>query len=337
MRELFFKIFSDKYTTNPTPLFGLVHVLLIVFAIGGSIGLSLLLKNKSDKVKDNALYKDYLAKVKKQYKAQLLETYTKDEYAAMKDTEALQAMLEYYIEAYTQANASLYQAMGLTREEYNEYYEYSSKYTDCVDKMKKAFIYTLRTRYTDAEINAMTPAQAEEVVYTMVYESDYYMNELAKTAGIALGTYNNNKSQAISYIGDANNLKDKPGYLADLITHYKDDLAARGITVSKATAMHPADIEEVIMDIIREKDFADYNTIDVVLANMCKAYIAGVEGADEERYDTSKFAHVSDYCDWVSAQLSSESGNYLLDAVAGYLNTALQAQLEAASKTTAAN
>ncbi len=101
--------------------------------------------------------------------------------------------------------------------------------------------------------------------------------------------------------------------------------------------MNPADIEEVILDIIREKDFADYNTIDVVLANMCKAYIAGVEGADEERYDTSKFAHVSDYCDWVSAQLSSESGNYLLDAVAGYLNVALQAKLEAAAKTTAAN
>ncbi|MBR6737265.1 MAG: YwaF family protein [Clostridia bacterium] len=55
MRELFFKIFSDKYTANPTPLFGLVHIILIIFAIGGSIGLSLLLKNKSDSFKDKTL------------------------------------------------------------------------------------------------------------------------------------------------------------------------------------------------------------------------------------------------------------------------------------------
>lgn len=55
MRELFFKIFGDKYTQNPTPLFGLVHITLIVIAIGGSVALSLILKNKSDKVKDNAL------------------------------------------------------------------------------------------------------------------------------------------------------------------------------------------------------------------------------------------------------------------------------------------
>ncbi len=55
MRDLFFKIFGDKYTDNPTPLFGLVHILLIIFAIGGAIALSILLRNKSDKVKDRTL------------------------------------------------------------------------------------------------------------------------------------------------------------------------------------------------------------------------------------------------------------------------------------------
>ena len=275
------------------------------------------------KVKDNALYKDYLAKVKKHYKAQLLETYTKDEYAEMKDTDALQAVLDYYIEAYTQANTKLYQAMGLTREQYNEYYDFASKYSDCVDKMTKAFTYTLRTRYTQTQIDAMTPAQKEEVVYTMVYESDYYMNELAKCIGVELATYNNNKSQAIAYLGDPNDLAYKPGHLADVIRYYKDDLAKKGITVEQARAMDPADIEEIIMEIIREKDFANYRTIDVELVKLCKSYIDGID-----TYRENGYKDVADYCSKTAATLSD---NYLFDAIVGYLNDALKVKLEAAA------
>ncbi len=277
------------------------------------------------KVKDNALYKDYLAKVKKHYKAQLLETYTKDEYAEMKDTDALQAVLDYYIEAYTQANTKLYQAMGLTREQYNEYYDYASKYIDCVDKMTKAFTYTLRTRYTQAEIDAMTPAQAEEVVYNMVFESDYYMNELAKCIGVELSAYNNNKAQAIAYLGDANDLAYNPGHLADVIRYYKDDLAKKDITVEQARAMAPAEIEEIIMEIIREKDFANYRTIDVELVTLCKAYIEGIN-----TYRENGFENVSDYCSKTAGVLSD---NYLFDAIVGYLNDALKVQLEKAAET----
>lgn len=273
------------------------------------------------KVKDNALYKDYLAKVKKHYKALLLETYTKDEYAEMKDTDALQAVLDYYIEAYTQANTKLYQAMGLTREQYNEYYDYASKYSDCVDKMTKAFTYTLRTRYTQAEIEAMTPAQAEEVVYNMVFESDYYMNELAKCIGVELSAYNNNKAQAIAYLGDPNDLAYKPGHLADVIRYYKDDLAKKNITVEQARAMDPAEIEEIIMEIIREKDFASYRTIDVELVKICKSYIDGIE---------TYRGNIADYCE---ATASTLSDNYLFDAIVGYLNDALKTQLEKAAET----
>lgn len=273
------------------------------------------------KVKDNALYKDYLAKVKKHYKALILETYTKDEYAEMKDTDALQAVLDYYIEAYTQANTKLYQAMGLTREQYNEYYDYASKYSDCVDKMTKAFTYTLRTRYTQAEIEAMTPAQAEEVVYNMVFESDYYMNELAKCIGVELSAYNNNKAQAIAYLGDPNDLAYKPGHLADVIRYYKDDLAKKNITVEQARAMDPAEIEEIIMEIIREKDFASYRTIDVELVKICKSYIDGIE---------TYRGNIADYCE---ATASTLSDNYLFDAIVGYLNDALKAQLEKAAET----
>jgi uncharacterized protein YdhG (YjbR/CyaY superfamily) len=187
--------------------------------------------------------------------------------------------------------------------------------------MTKAFTYTLRTRYTQAEIEAMTPAQAEEVVYNMVFESDYYMNELAKCIGVELSAYNNNKAQAIAYLGDPNDLAYKPGHLADVIRYYKDDLAKKNITVEQARAMDPAEIEEIIMEIIREKDFASYRTIDVELVKICKSYIDGIE---------TYRGNIADYCE---ATASTLSDNYLFDAIVGYLNDALKAQLEKAAET----
>jgi hypothetical protein len=159
------------------------------------------------------------------------------------------------------------------------------------------------------------------------------MNELAKTVGVDLGKYNNSKAQAIAYLGDSNDLAYKPGNLADVIRHYKADLSKLNITVEDARAMAPAEIEEIIMGIIRKNDFADYKTIDVVLEEMCKAYIAGVEGEGADRYDSTKFDDVGEYIAYVQKNLSAETGNYLLDAVAGYLNDALQAQLEKAAST----
>jgi hypothetical protein len=277
------------------------------------------------KVKDNALYKDYLAKVKKEFKNELLENYTKDEYAAMKDTEALQAILDYYIEAYTQANASICAAMGLTQEQYNEYFEYAQTYIDCVDKIKKAFTYTLQTRYTREEINAMSTAQAEEVVYTMVYESGYFMNELAKYIGVDLSGYNDKKSQAIPYLGDPNDLAYKPGYLTDVIRAYENELAKKGISLAQARAMAPEEIEGIICEIIREKYFANYRTLDVELANLCASYFDPI--ADYKIDNTELDGAVADMNAYINLVNSELSESFLFEAIVGYLNDALQTKL----------
>jgi hypothetical protein len=266
------------------------------------------------KVKDNALYKDYLKKVKKTYKAQLLESYTKEEYEAMTDLASLSAVLEYYIETYTTAYAQLCGTMGVSRSEYTEYYGYAEKYIKCVDTMKKTFIYTLRTRYTDEEVNAMTVAQKEKAVFDIVYESGYYMNELAKCIGIDLSKFNYAKSDAIAYLGDASDLAYKPGYLTDTIRHYEKDLAKAGYTIDDARALEPEEIEALLREIIRERYFAEYKTIDVELVNLCKSYVDGVE----------VYSNMKDYCANAAKELSE---NYLFDAIVGYLNDSLQDKL----------
>jgi hypothetical protein len=188
--------------------------------------------------------------------------------------------------------------------------------------MKKSFLYTLRTRYTDAEINAMSIEQAEKAVYDLVYESGYYMNELAKSIGIELSDYNNSKSTAIAYLGDPSNAALNPGYLTDVIRHYEADLAAKGYTLAAARALDPEDAEALIREIIREKYFAEYITIDVALEKLCKTYVDGVE----------EYVNMEDYCNKAAEDLSKD---YLFEAIVGYLNDTLQAKLEADAAATA--
>ena len=266
-------------------------------------------KDQLDKMKttDNAGYKEILKKVKAHYKKILLETYTKAEYEALAENKVLPAVLDYYIEFYTQANAGICEAMGYSKEEYKEYYGYMEEYVKCVKKIRTSFIYTLRTIYDQSYIDSWTVTEAETAVYNAVYESGYYMNEVAKCIGISLSDYNSNKSDATEYLG----------YLTKLIDLYANKLTAKGYNVAEVKTYNPNDVEEIIRDIIKEEDFSAYKTIDVVLAEMCKDAINGISSAKD----------VLTYC---QNQAKALSGNYLYDAVVGYLNEDLQKKLAAA-------
>jgi len=225
--------------------------------------------------------------------------------------------------------------MGLTREQYAEYHEFAQKYIDCVDKIKKAFTYTLQTRYTREEINAMSTARAEEVVYSMVYESGYFMNELAKCIGVDLSAYNDKKSQAIPYLGDANDLAYKPGYLTDVIRAYEVDLQKKGYTIEQARAMAPAEIEAIIMEIIREKYFADYRTLDVELESICADFFGPIDDylIDKQEAFEDGGVKVDTMEKYIINTAGKLSDNFLFDAIVGYLNDALQTKLSATTTT----
>ena len=257
---------------------------------------------------DNAAYKETVQKVKAHFKKQLLEMYTKDEYAALSETKVLSSLLDYYVEQYTQAEASICEAMDYSKDKYAEFYGYAEEYIKCVKKIRTSFIYTLRTMYDQSYLDNMTVAQAEEAVYKAVYESGYYMNEVAKCIGISLSDYNSDKSSASEYIG----------YLTKLIDLYAPDLEKRGYNVAEVKAYAPADVEDIIRGIIKEDDFSAYKTIDVVFAELCKDAIAGIESTKD----------VADYC---AKQAKALSGNFLFDALVGYLNADLQKKLEAAT------
>jgi hypothetical protein len=175
----------------------------------------------------------------------------------------------------------------------------------------------------------MSTVVAEEAVYNLVYESGYFMNELAKCIGTDLSSYNDKKSQAIAYLGDSKDLAYKPGYLADVIRAYEVDLQQKGYTLAQARAMDPADIEAIIMDIIRETYFSDYRTLDVELINTCKDYFKPVEDSfiDSTEAFEDNGVKVDSMEKYVVNTASKLSGNFLYEAIVGYLNDALQAKL----------
>jgi hypothetical protein len=257
---------------------------------------------------DNASYKDKVKTLKSHYKKQLLEMYTKEEYEALNETKVLSSLLDYYIESLTKAEETVYTAMGYSKKEYKEFFGYAEEYAKCVKKIKTSFIYTLRTMYDQEYLDNMTVKQAEEAVYRAVYESGYYMNEVAKCIGISLSNYNSDKSEATEYLG----------YLNKLVDLYSKELKEKGYDVAVVKTFAPDDVEDIIRGIIREKDFADYKTIDVVFKAMCKDAIDGIASTKD----------VAKYCEDKARELSN---NFLFEALVGYLNADLQTKLSAAT------
>ncbi len=259
---------------------------------------------------DNGTYKAVLAKIKKDYKKQLMETYTKAEYEALADNKAYDAVVQYVLEEDIKAQADLCNAMGLSKAEYKDLYYYAQEHIKCVNKMRTSFIYTLAAYNTlsTTEVFAWSVDDIEARVYDAVYNSGYYMNQLAQCIGISLSDYNSNKSDAAKYITYVNQVIDK----------YSKQLKDAGYDVAVVKTYSPDKVEDILRDIIREEDFSEYKTIDVVFAEMCKDSIAGVD---------TTYTNIKGYCE---TQANKLSDNYLFSALVSYLNADLQAQLEAA-------
>ncbi len=265
---------------------------------------------KTLKTTDNATYKAVLAKIKKDYKKQLLEDYTKEEYDALAENKAYEAVIQYVLEQDIKAQADLCSTMGLSKAEYKELYYYMEEYIKCANKMKTSFIYTLRAYYKDGSVDLDNLAydEIEDVVYTAVSKEGYYMNQVAQCIGLSLSDYNSNKGDATKYLG----------YVDQLINANFANLKAEGYDVEVVKTYAPDKVEAIIRDIIREKDFSDYKTIDVVFAEMCKDAIAGVD---------TTYTDIKGYCKKEAEKLNNE---YLFNALVSYLNADLQTKLEAA-------
>ena len=259
---------------------------------------------KSLQNKDNASYTNYLKQIKSYYKDQLLSTMTKSEYNALTLPKVMDAVFEYYLESYTKAYSQMCDVAGISYNEYVEYSEFMNKYIKCTNQMKNTFLYTLQEMYSSEVVNSLTPEMIEQYVYEAVYTSGYYMNQVASTLGVTLSDYNYAKSNAKKYTE----------YLNTLVEYYKNDITSAGYNVDDVKKMTPADIEELLCDIVEKKHFADYKSIEEIAAELSASYIEGLKTTND----------VVAYCQ-ASAKALSE--NTLFETLVNYLNENLQKEL----------
>lgn len=259
---------------------------------------------KSLQNKDNASYNNYLKQIKSYYKEQLLTTMTKDEYNSLTLPKVMDAVFNYFIENYTKAYAQMCEVAGISYSEYVEYSEYMNKYIKCTNQMKNTFLYTLQDMYTSEVVNSLTPDKIEKYVYEAVYNSGYYMNQVATTLGVTLSDYNYAKSNAKKYTE----------YLNKLVDSYKGDLALAGYNTEDVKKQSPEDIEELLCEIVEAKYFVEYKSIEEIAAELSASYIEGLKNADD----------VVAYC---KASANALSENDLFVTLINYLNENLQTEL----------
>ncbi len=256
--------------------------------------------------KDNAGYNDLLKKMKSYYKDQLLTTMTKDEYSDLTIPKVFDAVYDYFIENYTKAYSQMCDVAGISYNEYKEYEEYMQKYINCTSQMKSTFLYTLHDFYTSERVNSFNSSEIEKYVYEAVYNSGYYMNQVASTLGVTLSDYNYAK----------NNAKKYTEYLDKLVSSYKGDLALAGYDVNEVRAYAPEKIEEILCEIVEEKYFTEYKSIEEIVAEISASYIKGVDGAE----------NIAEYC---TASAKALSADTIFSTLVSYLNENLQTTLSA--------
>lgn len=220
---------------------------------------------------DPDAYAKNMATLKKTYKKQLMETRTKSEYEAISNTQLLSVLLEYFIEDYTQVYHNMCDAAGISYDEYREYLGYMETYIRYVEKMKSEFTYTLRTVYTEEEINSFNFDELEQKLYDAVYNYGYYTNEMAKYVGMTLNEYMRAKSNAVKYTN----------YITSLVDAYASDLRKHGFDVEAVKKYDSEVIVDLIYSIVEEKDFADYKSVVKTLEDYCKSYMEGLANATD--------------------------------------------------------
>jgi len=251
---------------------------------------------------NTTLYAEYMTKIKNQYKNILVEAYSLEQFKNDKisNDNVLQTLLDNKIEEKTGVYASMCDELGI---EYSEYVEGVNSYmtfSRYANKLRTEFTYTLRTVYTESEIDAFDYNDVDVIVYNVISESGFYTSEMSTLISSNLNAYMRDKSSAKNYMA----------FLQKLITTLQDALAAEGYTVADVNAMSISEASQAIYDVVEKNYFSDAVTVEEVLASISGEYVNGVKSAD------SPSAYVAD-----AAKALNASG--LFSSFVYYLNNAL--------------
>lgn len=220
-------------------------------------------------------YNDYLTKLRKKYKKILVDAYSLDAYkngeSGISNNEVVSTLFDYYKEEEVKIYDQMCSLAGVDYEEFSEAESHMENYSMYLNTLKTMFVYTLRTQYTQTQIDSWSYEEIETNLYNILYETGFYTNEVARYIGLSLSEYMLAKSDAVTY----------QNYLQTLVSALSDDLSARGYDVSEFAKEDRDVIESVCKDIILEKYFGDKVQFKEVLISASADYMNGLKDAED--------------------------------------------------------
>ena len=219
-------------------------------------------------------YKNYVAKLRKKFKDILIEKHSATAYKngekGISNEQVVDTLYNYFLEDTLKIYDKMCETVGVDVNEFLASEVQLANYDMYISTLKTKYVYTLRTKYKDNEINNWSYDQAKTNIYNILYETGFYTNELAKYIGLTLSEYMLAKSNAVEY----------QGYMQVLANELSAEIKAKGYDPNVLIQNNGDQLEAVAQEIVAEKYFSDKVSIQDVMLSVSGSYMQGLDGAD---------------------------------------------------------
>ena len=230
-------------------------------------------------------YKNYVNKLRKKYKAQLIEIYSANAYKngekGISNEKVVSGLYDYFLEEELGIYDDMAKMVGMNKEEFlasQKNYENFSRY---IETMKSKYIYTLRAaKYTDSQMKGWSLAEAKTNIFNVLYETGFYTNELARYIGVELTEYMNAKSQAVDY----------QDYLAVIATKLADEFAEKGKDTATLLKNDGSEFEAIAREIVAEKYYGNMKGVTEVIKAISGQYVKEYTDITEMQANADKLS-----------------------------------------------
>ena len=228
---------------------------------------------------DSTAFNSYIASIKNQYKDIIIAAYSAEQFKndTISTDNILKAILAHKIEEKTGIYASMCEKVGIAYDEYKSGLSDLKEFVKYANGLKTAFTYTLRTRYDKSEIDAFAYEDIDGIVYEIMSEEGFYINEMCIYISTNLSSYMSEKSNAKAYLK----------YIDAATTSFESDLIEAGYTKDQVMRMSIEEASDVLFDVIKNKYFSDAISVVEYLTSVSEGYVKGVDTAE------NRAAHIS--------------------------------------------
>lgn len=230
-------------------------------------------------------YKNYVNKLRKKYKAELIEIYSSNAYKngekGISNEKVVDGLYNHFLEERLGIYDKMANMAGMNKEEFlasQKNYENFSRY---ISTMKSKYIYTLRAaKFTDAQINGWSLSEAKTNIFNVLKDTGFYTNELARYIGVELTEYMRAKSEAVAY----------QDYLEVIATKLASEFAAKGKDTVILLENDGSEFEAIAREIVAEKYYGNMKGITEVIKNASGKYVKNYTDIEEMKANADKLS-----------------------------------------------